>query len=431
MARYRKWIPVFLCAAFLIPVISKALPWVREHESYRSVISKEVFRSKMLKSPPAWMIAQVDRDFQDFNEKVSLKVLETTFRTISERVGPTAFYHYRILNNELYKFVPPGTRFSDTDTPLEKALKTLLIYADVPDVDFILCPMDGLPEPYMPPRFFVMENEKDQAPILAKAKMRDAKYVVLIPDQFSLGLEWVRDIRETREANRGVVWQQKKATAAWRGCLTDIGQPNGKEVTHFSSCPRFVISIHSLEYPALIDAGISWVEPNMMSILQKEGVMKGALSKAQHLSYKYLPVLDGHMCTYPGYQWRLLSNSVCFKQESDQIQWFYSAIKPYVHYVPIQNDMSDLVEKIHWAQKHDEEMIQISKRAQEFASNHLLYEDDYLFLFLVLQRHAAVEDIDFKLLKNETCKDPQWKCIQYRKRLALKKSIDRALSCFH
>ena len=137
------------------------------------------------------------------------------------------------------------------------------------------------------------------------------------------------------------------------------------------------------------------------------------------------------MCTYPGYQWRLLSNSVCFKQDSNQVQWFYSAIQPYVHYVPIQNDMSDLVEKIRWAHEHDDEMIQISKRAQEFAWNNLLFEDDYLYLYLVLKRHASMEEIDFSRLKKETCLDPHWKCIQYRKRLVLKKIVDRTLEKLH
>ena len=115
---------VFIAAALaaLVPIVSRALPWTRANETYRTVFSKEVFRSKIHDSAPVWMLGQIDRDFQDFKDKVSANAIETTFRTVCERVGPATFCHYRILNNELYKFVPTGTSFSDTDTPLEKAL---------------------------------------------------------------------------------------------------------------------------------------------------------------------------------------------------------------------------------------------------------------------------------------------------------------------
>ena len=413
-----------------IPIITKSLPWVREKESYRSVFSRAVFQAKMQKDSPDWMLKQIDYDFQDFNDKIPLKTVEATFQTICERVGATTFYHYRIVDRVLYKYVPLGSHFSNTDTPLEKALKTLLLYAQVPDVDFILCPMDGLPEPYMPSTFFIMDS-KNQAPILAKAKLKETKYVVLIPDQFSLSNDWLVDVREIQEANH-VAWKNKKEIAVWRGGLTDIGQPNGNghTVLQYQAYPRFIISKQSIQFPALVDAGITWFDPEMHSILKSEGVIKGAFSITEHLRYKYLPVLDGHMCTYPGYQWRLLSNSVCFKQESNQIQWFYSALQPYVHYVPIRNDIGDLVEKIQWARMHDRKVKQISKQARDFALHNLMFEDDYVYLYLVLKKYASLEEMDGRQLKKEMKDDPHWKCIQYRKRLDLQKSWTRFIQFF-
>ena len=138
--------------------------------------------------------------------------------------------------------------------------------------------------------------------------------------------------------------------------------------------------------------------------------------------------MDGHMCTYPGYQWRLLSNSVSFKQESNQIQWFYSALKPYEHFIPLKNDISDLKERIEWASSNDEKVKNISSNAQNFAINNLLIQDNYYYLYLVLKNYAQAEDIDFKKLKKSTKSDPNWKCIQYRKRLALIKSFDKIKS---
>ncbi|MBI3508659.1 MAG: hypothetical protein HY069_03370 [Chlamydiia bacterium] len=419
---------ITLCA-LTIPVINKSLPIVRAKESFRTTFPKEKFQARLNAPAKPWMVEQINRDFQDFEEKkIDALMLNKTYQHICQNVSQkTPFYHYRILDNELYKFVPHGAPFSDTDSSFEKAFKTLLIYAKVPDVDFILCPMDGMPEPYMPAGFFMLEDFHDQAPVFAQAKIKEplTKYIVLIPDQFSLNEEWEHITQEILALNNEIDWNQKREVAIWRGGLTDTGVPNEQFVSHLASCPRFNLCKKSVTFPLLVDAGFNWVDKAQQDNLQKEGVIKEELGKKAHLLCKYLPVLDGHMCTYPGYQWRLLSNSVCFKQESDQIQWFYAALKPYVHYIPIQNDVSDLLEKIEWAKSHDEDALKISKQAQEFALKNLLLEDNYFYLYLVLQKQASLEKIDFSRLKKEMQNDSQWKCIQYRKRLALQKSFNR------
>lgn len=362
---------------------------------------------------PEWMQQQLEADFQSFNT-ISLEAIEETFRHI-EASTQVRFYRYRIINNKLYSF----QSVSGTDNSFEKALKTLLLYAKVPNVDFIYCPMDGLPEPYMPANFYLTEN---QAPIFAKARINSAPYIVLIPDQFSLSQEWFDVANEILSLNPEISWEQKKEIALWRGGLTDIGIPNGSFVPNFKDCPRFKISKLSSISPEWVNAGLQWSDcPDLDKLLQNERAMKNSASKKEHLFYKYLPVLDGHMCTYPGYQWRLLSNSVCFKQESDQIQWFHSALKPYVHYVPIKNDMSDLIGQIQWAKAHEPEVKQIVKNAQDFAANHLMIEDDYLYLYLALKYYAALQQINWDQIQ----RDPNWTCIQYRKRQQLVKSWRR------
>ncbi|HAB98962.1 MAG TPA: hypothetical protein DCE71_03985 [Parachlamydiales bacterium] len=197
-------------------------------------------------------------------------------------------------------------------------------------------------------------------------------------------------------------------------------------MAHFSTTPRFLLCQMAAEHSESIDAGFIHLDnPQIKVAVEKLGLKKPPLSKRDHLAYKYLPVLDGRMCTYPGYQWRLLSNSVCLKQESDEVQWFYRALKPYVHYIPVQNDLSDLLEKIEWARKHDREAQNISIQAQQFASQHLKFEDVYFYLYLALHHYAKHQNIDFQQLKKETSLDPQWKCIQYRKRLSLKKTLNK------
>jgi hypothetical protein len=415
----------FFCtiSALCSPIINKWLPIVREKESFRKTFPKEQFQDKLCQEPPSWMTQQISDDLSPFQEKkISLHSLDSTYEIIRQKTD-IPFPRYRILDNKLYKFVPQGAHFSKTDTTLEKALKTLLLYAKIPDVDFILCPMDGIPEPYMPEGFFLTGNEETQAPILAQAKLESAQYIALIPDQFSLHANWQTTSQEILKSNLKIQWSQKKEMAVWRGGLTDTGMPNGEPISDLTKSPRLTLCKQSLHFPEALDAGLSWIDDATKKLLAQEKVLKTGLDHEDHLLYKYLPVLDGHMCTYPGYQWRLLSNSVSFKQDSNQVQWFYKALQPYVHYIPIANDMGDLVTKIKWAQKHDLEVREIATQAQNFALHNLLMEDNYLYLALVLQRLASLEEINFNALKKETAQDPQWRCIQYRKRGSLQKSL--------
>ena len=45
-----------------------------------------------------------------------------------------------------------------------------------------------------------------------------------------------------------------------------------------------------------------------------------------------------------------------FKQDSDYYEYFYRELEPWVHYVPLKRDISDVVEKVTWARENDEKV---------------------------------------------------------------------------
>lgn len=427
------WKLLGACAllAAMVPIIDKSIPLERNIECHRHFFPKKTFAERLKKPPQSWMLEQIAKDLSPFSEKkITAARVEKTFFSMYRKLGfLPEVTHFRILDNKLYKFIPDKAPFSYRDTLPEKALKTLLMHAKVPNVDFLFCGMDGVPEDYVPQDFFLCDNPDDQAPLLAQARREKVapKYIVLVPDQLSLSEIWPQDFEEIFAANQNISWDEKEPKALWRGGLSDTGEPNdGRLTANYATTPRFALSQIAVHHPDAIDAGLAKLDSKELeSIAKGLGIWRENLSKTKHLECKYLPILDGHMCTYPGYQWRLLSNSVCFKQESDQVQWFYSALKPYVHYIPVKNDMSNLLEKILWAREHDIEARAIAERATEFVLNNLLLEDLYFYLHLTLSEYAKLQEIDFKSLKKETKADLRWKCIQYRKRLVLKKSWDR------
>lgn len=52
----------------------------------------------------------------------------------------------------------------------------------------------------------------------------------------------------------------------------------------------------------------------------------------------------------------MLGDALVFKQTSDFFEHFYRQMEPNVHYIPLKHDLSDVVEKIKWAQTHDDEV---------------------------------------------------------------------------
>ena len=64
------------------------------------------------------------------------------------------------------------------------------------------------------------------------------------------------------------------------------------------------------------------------------------------LEYKYQLSVDGDTCAWVRFPWQMLSGSVPLKVDSPKIEYFYPSIEPWVHYVPIKSDYSDLFKTV-------------------------------------------------------------------------------------
>jgi hypothetical protein len=114
--------------------------------------------------------------------------------------------------------------------------------------------------------------------------------------------------------------------------------------------------------------------------LYNEGKLKninfedGIMNMEDQLKYKYIFDVDGHSNTWCATVWKLYSGSVLIKTNSIWKQWYYDDLKPWVHYVPVENDFSDINQKIQWCIDNDDECYQITKRAKQFVKEKLNWE---------------------------------------------------------
>lgn len=74
--------------------------------------------------------------------------------------------------------------------------------------------------------------------------------------------------------------------------------------------------------------------------------------------HKYQVNVDGTVAAYR-LPYLLAGDSVVLKQDSQYYEFFYKQMKPYVHYIPVKADLSDLLDRIQWAKDHDSEVIKV------------------------------------------------------------------------
>ena len=112
----------------------------------------------------------------------------------------------------------------------------------------------------------------------------------------------------------------------------------------------------SIDHPDLIDAqltgvmsGENWIRDIVPP--EKFGPRVGFCSNVSH---KYNISIDGNNATFLRSQYILASDSVPVIIESKFKPLYLDSWIPWVHYVPVQNDQSDLYEKIRWLQENDD-----------------------------------------------------------------------------
>lgn len=246
-------------------------------------------------------------------------------------------------------------------------------------MQFILSLHDGLENPVL-------------GPIFTFAKKRKVKNLIAFPD-----FEMIKGYQSLNKiiymGNQAFSYESKENKAFWRGATT--GGVFSPENWH--SFPRSKMTLLSKKHPNLLNAKFSTVtdhiEP-LTSIFNEEQIFSATIPIYDHLRYKFLIDVDGHSCTYSRLYWILLSNSVCLKQVTENEQWYYGGIKPYIHYIPIKSDMSDLIEKINWALDHSYECKEIAKNSTQFVENNLQKKNVYQYVYLLLNAYANLMKVN-------------------------------------
>lgn len=103
-----------------------------------------------------------------------------------------------------------------------------------------------------------------------------------------------------------------------------------------------------------------------------DNYFKNKLSKVEQLSYKFILNIEGNVFS-SSFIWALVSNSCPLHNYPFNYETFIfgMGLEPWVHFVPINTDGSDLVEKYNWC-------LNNLDKCEEIANNGKIYMKNYL-----------------------------------------------------
>jgi hypothetical protein len=87
---------------------------------------------------------------------------------------------------------------------------------------------------------------------------------------------------------------------------------------------------------------------------------------ADFQKYRFQVDIDGNSSSWSLLQ-KLLMGSCVLKVISDWQQWYYKGLRPWEHYVPVKNDLSDLEERVEWCLANDTQGREIAATGTEYA----------------------------------------------------------------
>ncbi|GFS01941.1 protein O-glucosyltransferase 1 [Elysia marginata] len=109
-----------------------------------------------------------------------------------------------------------------------------------------------------------------------------------------------------------------------------------------------------------------------------------------HCRYRYLFNFRGVAASFR-FKHLFLCGSTVFHVGNNWLEFFYPALKPWVHYVPVKQDLSDVRELLQFAKESPEVMEKIAKRGEKFITDHLRMEDVLCYWRKLLHEYAKLQ----------------------------------------
>jgi Glycosyl transferase family 90 len=192
---------------------------------------------------------------------------------------------------------------------------------------------------------------------------------------------------------------QQHRQAIWRG------GPTGHNVPMRNT--RIQLCLHAIARPDLLDIKIvkhrqQWdlSKVGNTSDFHEDELIGEKIPMVDFQKYRAIIDVDGHSWS-SRFGKLLCYNSVVLKVQPKDVDYFHPQLQPWVHYIPIQSNLSNLYDMVSYAISDDPSAIQIIRNANQWCLEHLnrprLIHDmahiwDRYAYHLLLDRDVAAEE---------------------------------------
>ncbi|XP_062897093.1 protein O-glucosyltransferase 1 isoform X1 [Mobula hypostoma] len=294
----------------------------------------------------------LEDDLSPFQQGISEEMMAATVR---QDVGS----HYQIIKGKLYR--QDNCMFPARCSGVEHFI--LEIIDELPDMEFVLNVRDY---PQIPKW---MQPIK---PVLSFSKTAE-HYDIMYPAWtfweggpavwpiYPTGLgRWDLMREELQTSAEEWPWEKKITKGFFRGSRT--------------SSERDPLVLLSREDPSLVDAAYT---KNQAWKSEKDTLGRPPAKEiplVEHCKYKYLFNFRGVAASFR-FKHLFLCGSLVFHVGNEWLEFFYPQLKPWVHYIPVSQDLSDVRELLQFAKENDQIARDIAERGCRFIQDHLKMKD--------------------------------------------------------
>ena len=186
------------------------------------------------------------------------------------------------------------------------------------------------------------------------------------------------DTHRRQVAASPVAWNSRRPVVFWRGSTTGqrrrAAPGEGQEddftwLPRLDLCHRALVSALSQHYDVGLSNTCQIDDPHVLARIERAGLRKAPVSRTGFLGHKAILVIDGNSNAWSALFCALLTGACVLKVESPKSfrQWYYDGLQPWVHFVPVSEDLHDLDERTAWLFAHDGEARGIAQAGQDFA----------------------------------------------------------------
>lgn len=175
-----------------------------------------------------------------------------------------------------------------------------------------------------------------------------------------------------------VPWEERERRIFWRGVTTGArrfppplpGLPDDlRWLPRLDLCMAARRSRHREMLDVALSGIVQITELHLIARIEEAGLLAPPVPHREFMKYRGRLVIDGNANAWADTLGALLMGNCMFLVASEQgyRQWYYDAMRPWEHYVPVASDLSDLDERIEWFLGHEGEARAIAAHGKALA----------------------------------------------------------------